>query len=417
MVDEKYAILAPLGTGGMGCVFLAENVRIGRKVAIKVLHDDLAERPDLSQRFQREAQIAVRIGSPHVVDVLDFGDLDASPPALLAGGRNRGVKGSTKGAKVAAPAGPRRNYLVMEHLEGTDLATRLETGGVLSVATASNYVLQILHGLGRAHAAGVIHHDLKPENVFIIRREGKDFIKVLDFGLSSLRSPSHGTILCGEGDALGTPSYMAPEKARGELADSRSDIYSVGVLLYESVSGRRPYVGGTTLERVRRVRDEPPVALEKLVPDLDETFVAIVAKAMHRSITERYQSAEDLGDALRAWRKLRGFDDDRSSTNIHRVAREVALAEAFTPARSPSPARRNLLRERTSGSLVAAAVLVFTTFVGGLALATREGQEPGAGSAPTTAAAATVAPSREPQGPPATPAACDESVPSGPPNR
>ena len=306
--------------------------------------------------------------------------------------------------------------MVMEHLEGIDLATRLDTAGVLSVATASNYVLQVLHGLARAHAAGVIHHDLKPENVFIIRREGKDFIKVLDFGLSSLRSPSQGTILCGEDDALGTPSYMAPEKARGEVADGRSDIYSVGVLLYESVSGRRPYAGGTILERGRRVRDEAPVPLETLVPGLDETFGAIVAKAMHRLVADRYQSAEELGDALRAWRKLRRFDDDRSSTNIHRVAQEAALAEALMPAGSPSPARRTRLRERTSGSLAAAAVLVFTTFVGGLALATREAQEPGAGSVSATAAAATAAPSREPQGPPTTPAACDENEP-GNPNR
>lgn len=317
ILDEKYRILAPIGEGGMGSVFLAENVRIGRRVAVKVLHDALDDREDLQERLRQEAQLTVKIGSLHVVDVIDFGDLPVSAE------------------------GHHRHYMVMEHLEGFDLQARLSKGGTLPPSIASDYAVQVLGALARAHALGIVHHDLKPENVFIIQRDDRDFIKVLDFGLASVRERAflRSTLRGGPREDLvvGTPSYMAPEKARGEQADVRADIYSVGVLLYESVTGHRPYATGSLAERVRRLVEGPPPPLTDFVPDIDPGFLAIVERAMHRDPRQRFQSAEALAAALGGWRDERGLTEDRLSTDIQKITEKRLGSEPPRPLWTPAP--------------------------------------------------------------------------------
>lgn len=327
ILDEKYRILAPIGEGGMGSVFLAENVRIGRRVAIKVLHDTLDDREDLQERLRQEAQLTVKIGSLHVVDVIDFGDLPLSPE------------------------GHHRHYLVMEYLDGFDLQTRLAKGGTLPASMASDYALQVLGALAKAHALGIVHHDLKPENVFIVQRDERDFVKVLDFGLASRRERVYlrSTLRGGPREDLvvGTPSYMAPEKARGETADVRADIYSVGVLLYECVTGHRPYATGSLAERVRRLAEGPPPPLTQFVPDIDAGFLAIVERAMHRDPRQRFQSAEALAAALGGWREERGLTEDRLSTDIQKIV-EARRSPSPPPRTAPRPAMRAEVRSRPS---------------------------------------------------------------------
>lgn len=369
ILDDKYRIIAPIGEGGMGSVFLAENVRIGRRVAVKVLHDTLDDREDLQERLRQEAQLTVKIGSLHVVDVIDFGDLPVSAE------------------------GHHRHYLVMEYLEGFDLQARLARGGTLPPSIASNYALQVLGALARAHGLGIVHHDLKPENVFIVQRDDRDFVKVLDFGLASRRERTYlrSTLRGGPREDLvvGMPSYMAPEKARGETSDGRADVYSVGVLLYESVSGHRPYANGSLANRVRRLVEEPPPPLTDFVPDIDPRFLAIVERAMHRDPRQRFQSADALAAALSGWRDERGLTEDRLSTDIQKIAQARAKSDPPTPLWTPPPrpAMRAEVRSRPSKAtmrerrrlakrLAALAAIALSLLVGASACASVEPAPP-----------------------------------------
>src|SRR5579862_8272924 len=182
MIDSKYRIVRMLGEGGMGTVYEGQNVRIGHRVAIKVLHTDLASRSDILERFEREAQAAGRIGSEHIVEVYDLGEL---------------------------PGGVR--YMVMEYLDGENLATRLERDGRMAPQQMAPIFGHVLEGIGAAHAAGIIHRDLKPENIFLVRdkKTGKDFAKLVDFGVSKFAIPQAGS-MTRTGSVIGTPFYMSP---------------------------------------------------------------------------------------------------------------------------------------------------------------------------------------------------------------
>ena len=282
IVDGKYRILRTLGEGSMGAVYLAENMRIARQVALKVLHADLDadEGRGASSRFQTEAQITARVGSAHIVEVFDMGEL---------------------------PDG--NCYLVMEYLEGETLGARLESRGKLDADEITGLAVQMLDGLARAHQAHVVHRDIKPENIYLVRRDAGDFVKILDFGVSKLvedaqRRAPHLTM---DGTVVGTPQYMSPEQARGKELDARSDLYSVGVVLYECLSGQPPF-GGTNVQDVLfRVALEDPPALDAEALGLDPELVAIVERAMTRDVEARYPSAEAFREALRAYREMRGF--------------------------------------------------------------------------------------------------------------
>jgi serine/threonine-protein kinase len=275
---DKYRIVRLLGEGAMGAVYEAENTRIRRKVAIKILHPQIAQKADTLRRFEREAQAAGRIGSQHIVEVLDLGEL---------------------------PDGSR--FMVLEYLEGTTLDQRIRQRGRLTPEDATPIVCQLLEGLGAAHKAEIIHRDLKPANIYLCPLTGKkaggvDFVKILDFGVSKFNVLNDEMSMTSTGAVLGTPYYMSPEQAKGSRAiDSRSDLYAVGVILYECITGQVPFSAETFNELIFRIVLESPPPVESFVPNLDPAFTAIIHKAMAREVNERFQTAEEFRSILMYW--------------------------------------------------------------------------------------------------------------------
>ena len=268
VIDGRYRIDELIGEGGMGRVFLAEHVEIGRRVAIKILHPVYSHMPDLVERFRREARAASRIGHPHIVDVTDSG---ATPDGSV--------------------------YFVMEYLEGVDLGTVLEREGALEIVRALAIATQICRALTAAHAAGIIHRDLKPENIFLITRDGtSDFVKVLDFGIakSTEAERARAKRLTSPGVTMGTPEYMAPEQAAGRPADERCDVYSVGAILYEILTGKPPYEGDNFMEVLTKKATAEPVPIKSLRPEVPEVVRELVVRAMARNPRDRPASMDAL---------------------------------------------------------------------------------------------------------------------------
>jgi eukaryotic-like serine/threonine-protein kinase len=278
VIEGKYRIVRLLGEGGMGAVYEGENTNIQRRVAIKVLHAGVASNTDVVSRFEKEAQAAGRIGSDHIAEVLDLGHL---------------------------PSGER--FMVMEFLDGVALSGRIEERGRLSGVEAAPIVAQLLEGLQAAHDAGIIHRDLKPDNVYLLRNKAgrKDFVKILDFGISkfnSLGGDSSAMSMTRTGAVMGTPYYMSPEQAKGSREiDARSDVYAVGVILYECICGKVPFNAETFNELIFKIVLENAPEVTTIVPDADPGIVAIVRKAMAREPAQRYQTAREFQEALFAW--------------------------------------------------------------------------------------------------------------------
>ncbi len=275
VIDDKYKIVRLLGEGGMGAVYEGENVRIHRRVAIKILHSSVATSEDAVQRFEREAQAAGRIGSEHIVEVLDLGH--------LTGGDR---------------------YMVMEYLDGEALNDRIKNCGRLSPQTTASIIIDMLEGLKAAHAAGIVHRDLKPDNVFLIANKNgkKDFVKIVDFGISKFSTLGGEFSMTRTGAVMGTPYYLSPEQAKGERElDHRADLYAVGVILYEAAAGGVPFDGETFNELLFKIVLEPIPPLSSRVEDIDPHFAQIVEKSMARDPNTRYQSAEEMQAALRGW--------------------------------------------------------------------------------------------------------------------
>ncbi len=277
ILDGKYRIIRELGSGSMGAVYEGENLQIHRRVAIKVLLPSVAQRKDTVQRFEREAQAAGRIGSEHIVDVLDLG--------IMADGGF---------------------YMVMEFLEGMTLRDRIRSRGRLTPRDIVPVAQQLLTGLELAHDAGIIHRDLKPDNVFLMREHAgqPDFVKILDFGVSKFNplNCEDGMSMTRTGTVVGTPFYMAPEQAKGARdVDERSDLYSVGIILYEAITGQVPFHAGTFNELIFKIVLETPPPPETFVPDLDPAFGRIVRRAMAREANGRFQSAAEFREVLSVW--------------------------------------------------------------------------------------------------------------------
>ncbi len=275
IIDNKYRIVRLLGEGGMGAVYEGENTRIHRRVAIKVLHSQVASSQDAVQRFEREAQAAGRIGSEHIVEVLDLGNL---------------------------PEGDR--YMVMEFLEGSSLSSRIAERGRVPAQMAASITVQLLEGLRAAHDAGIIHRDLKPDNVYLLSSRGgkKDFVKILDFGISKFNTLGGEFSMTRTGAVMGTPYYMSPEQAKGNRdIDLRADLYAVGVIMYEAVAGEVPFNAETFNELLFKIVLESPTPLVDKVPGIDPYFASLVEKAMARDPAHRFQTATELADALSGW--------------------------------------------------------------------------------------------------------------------
>ena len=268
----NYRITAKLGEGGMGVVFRAEHPIIARRAALKAIHPELASRPEIVSRFQDEAKAISQIGHEHIVDVSDFG---RTPEGDL--------------------------YLIMEHLEGEDLATAIRCGGPFAPARALAIAAQVADALSASHARGITHCDLKPENVYLITRGGtRDFVKVLDFGLAKLRDPNVAELArTNAGTIMGTPYYMAPEQCEGRSeTDHRVDIYALGVMLFEMLTGRLPFGGESSGEiLIKHVTTRPPAA-RALVPTLPEALDVILHRALAKDPNDRFRSMAAFRAAL-----------------------------------------------------------------------------------------------------------------------
>jgi len=266
IVDGRYKVAELIGEGGMGKVYLAEHVDIGKRVALKVLHPSYSRMPDLVERFRREARAASKIGHPHIVDVTDSGTT---------------ADGSA--------------YFVMEYLLGVELGSVIEREGALEVARAVRIGQQICRALAAAHASGIIHRDLKPENIFLTIRDGTaDFVKVLDFGIAKTTEAEEARErkLTSPGMAMGTPEYMAPEQAAGRPADARCDVYALGAILYEMLTGVPPYQGDNFMEILTKkatVDPVPPVHLRSTIP---AAVSNLVVQAMARNPDDRPSTME-----------------------------------------------------------------------------------------------------------------------------
>lgn len=278
IIEGKYRIVRLIGEGGMGAVYEGENTRIHRRVAIKVLHQGVAENQEAVQRFEREAQAAGRIGNDHILEVLDLGELSNG-----------------------------ERFMVMEYLDGEPLSERIRRVGKMRPAEITPLIIQVLEGLKAAHGAGIVHRDLKPDNVFVLKEKAgqHDFVKLIDFGISKfLPLGGNEMKMTRTGTVMGTPYYMSPEQASGSReADHRSDLYAVGVILYEAVVGRVPFDAPTFNQLLFQIVLSDPPPPQQLVPDLDTGFANLIAKAMARDVAHRFQSAVDFSNALLAWLK------------------------------------------------------------------------------------------------------------------
>jgi Tol biopolymer transport system component len=265
-----YEIASQLGAGGMGEVYRARDLRLGREVAIKVLPTTFATDPGRLQRFEQEARATAALNDPNIVAVYDVGSFDNQP------------------------------YVVTELLEGETLRSALSSGP-LPLRKAIGYAQQIARGMAAAHRRGIVHRDLKPENVFVTR---DGLIKILDFGLAKLTEVLDGMhsamSTTAPGLVLGTVGYMSPEQARGEQSDQRSDIFSFGAVLYEMLSGQRAFQGNSPVETLSAILKEQPPDLTLVVPGLSPALARIVDRCLEKNKDDRFQSASDLGFALDA---------------------------------------------------------------------------------------------------------------------
>jgi serine/threonine-protein kinase len=275
VLDGKYSLVRLLGRGGMGEVYEARHVRIGRRVAVKFLHGELALRAGIASRFENEAKAAGGIEHENIAAVFDVG---------------------------ALPGGTQ--YLVMELLEGEDLRRVLSREGTLPLIRVADLLIQACNGLDAAHRQGIVHRDLKPANLFLTKRaNGKDLLKVLDFGIAKLLDADGIVDATKTGTAVGTPQYMSPEQARGEREiGAQSDVFSLGVILYELLSGRRPYEGESLLEIVHKIVTQPPAPLEQVCPGLPGAVYDVVRKAMATEPSARFHGASELAEALEPFR-------------------------------------------------------------------------------------------------------------------
>ncbi len=271
VVAERYRILDLLGRGGMGVVYRVEHVRIGKLLAMKLLAGELSRNPEAVRRFKHEAQTASKLSSPNTVQVFDFGAVDGL------------------------------TYLVMELVGGEDLGTVLRGEGMVEPRRLAKIVLQIGNSLAEAHHHGIVHRDVKPENVMLVRgKEGQEVVKVFDFGLAKLRAAAEVPAMTTPGLIMGTPYFMAPEQIRGETVDARTDIYALGAVMYRALTGRFPFDGPSPIAVCAKHLTEEPLPLAKAAPQIafPTGLAAVVMKALEKDPERRFQVVEDLQTAV-----------------------------------------------------------------------------------------------------------------------
>jgi serine/threonine protein kinase len=311
LVGAKYRIVRLLAEGGMGVVYEAQHVVVRRRFAIKFLRPDLAERRDILGRFQREAEAAGALESENVAAAVDFGIvLDGTP------------------------------YIVMEYLVGESLWALLQREGPLAVARAADLVSQAARGIGVAHHAGIVHRDLKPQNLFLCRRQdGTDLLKVIDFGVAKLQAIDEMNAATRTGALLGTVAYMSPEQARGDkIIDHRSDVYALGAILYEMLSGQKPHPAESHNATLHHIATHPAVPLDTVRMGLPDQLVGLVAATLSSNPEARPASADVFAHALTPFAARQAWPappiDDPGPARATADSREVAPSPS--PSLSPS---------------------------------------------------------------------------------
>jgi hypothetical protein len=265
----NYVVRKKIGEGGMGAVYVAEHQRLGRRVAVKVLLPQMNASAEMVARFFNEAKAATEIRNQHIVDVLDFGEL---------------------------PGGA--SYIVMEWLEGQSLAQLLAEQGKLPPGRVAHIAEGIAKALEAAHAHGIVHRDLKPDNIFLIDRDGDaDFVKVLDFGIAKLTGDA-ADVRTQTGAILGTPYYMSPEQCDGGRIDRRTDVYAVGVILYQMLTGRLPFTGSKLTELLVAHATQAPPPLRSIDPTIAPSIEGAVLQALEKDPERRFNSVAALARAV-----------------------------------------------------------------------------------------------------------------------
>ncbi len=330
IIDGRYRLTEKLGEGGMGSVYKVEHVRMGKVLALKVLRPDIAVDKKIKQRFQQEARVVSKLSHPNTIQVFDFGELE---------------DGSL--------------YIAMEYVSGRDLAWMLRSHGSLPERRATSIVTQVLASLSEAHEQNIIHRDIKPANVMLVKRkDGEDLVKVLDFGIAKLTEDENRKHITGVADLLGTPAFMSPEQARGEDLDARSDLYSVGAMLFELVTGRGPFVGPSVMSIVTQHLTEDPPRFEDVAPDkyLSGALEQVVRKALAKRREDRFASAEQMGAALERLRSDAGF----YSGHFTPVPEEVVTASKMVRREDFDRFERSLRMKRTLAPLLVLGLVAVT---------------------------------------------------------
>lgn len=297
-----YRLISRIGVGGMGEVWRAEDTQLLRPAAVKVLLDSLAEDPELKARFMREAQTAARLNHPNIATIYSVGEVD------------------------------RTMYIAMELIEGQSLADRIAAGRV-PPGEAVRIIAQVAIGLAEAHDHGVIHRDVKPDNIMITRRG----VKILDFGIARDVSPRQQASLTRAHVVLGTPDYMSPEQATGRKLDGRSDIFALGIVLYEAVSRRLPFSGTTPTDTMVKIAAAPPQPLPSLLPGIPPGLADVIGRCLQKDPNDRYADARDLAADLERVESL--LDDTIAVPQYTPTSHLPPVASATPPVtRTAAPA-------------------------------------------------------------------------------
>jgi eukaryotic-like serine/threonine-protein kinase len=312
ILGNRYQIQQTLGTGGMSVVYLAKDLMLERPVALKVLRPDLTTNADFSNKFRQEAKAVAILSHPNIVTVHDFGV-------------DRG-----------------RLYIVMEYVPGQDLKTMIRQSGKLSIKEALLLITQACAGLGYAHRAGLVHCDVKPHNMIVTPEER---LKVTDFGISRALS----TINPYERSDIvwGSPQYFSPEQAAGLAPSPASDVYSIGVILYEMLTGQLPFISEDTNELVRMHRDQPPLPARVLEPSIPVELDQIIMKVLSKEAASRYRTADQLGRILTA------FSESYSPTRIQPIEQEkrtIPMIAEIKPLQIAKPSNTRPVKVKTSQS-------------------------------------------------------------------
>jgi eukaryotic-like serine/threonine-protein kinase len=403
VLSDRYRIVRKLGEGGMGAVYQAEHALIEKRIALKVLFPELTRRTDLVARFLQEAKSASRIGHENVIDISDFGQ---SPEGLV--------------------------YIAMEYLDGQDLGAIIKTSGPQPWARARPILMQIAKALRAAHEHGIIHRDMKPENVFLIQREGRpDFVKVLDFGIAkSVNEDGDAPRLTQAGMIFGTPEYMSPEQAQGQTPDHRVDVYALGCLMYHLLTGSVPFTADNFMGILTKHMLEPVVPLRQRNPSAGIAIdvEAVCLRALEKERDKRWQ---DMDQFYRALGAAGGEPFEASGIYTPSAALRYPVltasnprarehrTEVAAPAPSSSPTGGHFEDERpvvrkAAGLKLGVVVVAFAIVAAIAMLALRPSTPPPAAAPPAAAEKAAVTPPSAPAAtpPPAAPAPAPETSPA-----